>query len=85
MSLFLFLLLFFPFLNAVADQEISTEQCRAASAGIIEISEKALEVTESKKNVKKLTRLVSEWKKRLNSEEDACDVYQSILKASTRF
>lgn len=82
---FLFLLLLSQFSYSAADQKISTEQCRSASTQIIQISEEALKETESKKNVKKLEKLISKWKKRLDSKEDACDIYQSILKSSASF
>jgi hypothetical protein len=82
---FLLLLMSFQISHAANDQKITPEQCQAASTEIIRISEEALKVTESKKNVKKLTSLVAKWKGQLNSDKDACDVYQDILKASRSF
>jgi len=48
----LFLLQLSQFSYALKDQEISPEQCQAASTEIIKISEEALKVTDSKKNLK---------------------------------
>jgi len=81
----LFLLLLSRFSSAAKDQTISPEQCRAASTEIIKLSEEAIERAEDRKNIKKLSKLISEWKQRLDSSEDACDLYQDILKASTSF
>lgn len=80
---FLFLLLLSSFVSAAEDQKISEEQCLAATTEIIKISEEAMKIAEDKKNVKKLEQLIAGWKKRLDSGDNACDVYQDIAKSST--
>lgn len=79
----LFLLLFFQYSYAVSDLEITDEQCRAASNEIIKISEDSLPMADDKKKAEKLIKQIKKWKERLQSNENACDIYQSILKSST--
>jgi len=72
-------------LFAVENVEISEDQCRAASTEIIKISKEALTKTDSKKNIAKLKKRIDDWSARLKSDENACNLYQSILKSSTSF
>lgn len=80
--LFLSLILVVPFSYAVTDVEITPEQCREASNQIIIISEEALPNAQDKKKAEKLIKKIKKWNKRLKSNEDACKVYQDILKSS---
>lgn len=80
-----FILLYFQFTSAATDQKISPEQCHTAASEVMKISEKAIPQATDKKNVAKLEKRIAGWKKRLNSDEDACKIYQDILKSSTNF
>jgi hypothetical protein len=81
----LFLLSLSHISYAEKNRKISPEECRAATEGIIKVSEDALPMAEDKKNAEILKNRIADWKQRLSSDEDACNLYQDILKNSTNF
>ncbi|MBL1141692.1 MAG: hypothetical protein HND53_06635 [Proteobacteria bacterium] len=81
----LLLLTLSPFSFAAKDIKISSDDCRTAATEIIRISEEAIPAAEDKKNAEKLKKRIADWKSRLSSDEDACNIYQDILKSSTSF